>query len=160
MSKRAFRDTRPRKSCAWSCKLLLVVVANSWNYHFRNNKSHDSAVESWESGNSELSQNSSSNHGKARPPNSRNPNFSRSFTKSLIQRDSTELFQSHTGQPSASRIRAKVEWIRLPGAAAGSGPRALGQAHPAGKSTKSHHGPRPLTFRLTQPTNQVFTHKR
>ncbi|CAG5111732.1 Oidioi.mRNA.OKI2018_I69.chr2.g6007.t2.cds [Oikopleura dioica] len=45
-------------------------------YHTPNNKSHDSAVESWESGNSELSQNSSSNHGKARQPNSRNPNFS------------------------------------------------------------------------------------
>ena len=48
---------------------------------FRNNKSHDSAVESWESGNSELSQNSSSNHGKARQP--RNPNFSRSFLDHL-----------------------------------------------------------------------------
>ena len=64
---------------------------------FRNNKSHDSAVESWESGNSELSQNSSSNHGKARQP--RNPNFSRSFLAHF--NPALNPFFSHTlGHPN------------------------------------------------------------
>ena len=159
MSKRATRDIKLRKFCAWNqrfwwwSQIREIIISGITSPTTR----------PWRVGSQAIRNSVRTRHrimAKLGRLTAAILTFQGPLVKAWFKSIQQSYFQSHTGQPSASRIGTKVEWIRLPSAAARPGPRALGQAHPAGKSPKSHHGPRPLTFRLTQPTNQVFTHKR